>query len=371
MMKKNLLLIALSAVLFVACKDKSRLSISGKLANANASQKVFLYGMASNSMVVLDSTNLSKDGEFKFVNTKQEADFFRVSYGQNEYIVIAKNGDEVKIDADVNDPSLTYKISGGEDAAKLEEFNTLKSNLQGKIFEVSKTFEEKVAEGPDRRDALLNELLPPYNAAMKALNDGLIKFAMDNSSSLVSFYAISLVNPIGNEEAMLAYSNKVDDKLKQNVAVKNFIQKLDSQKKLAIGQPAPEFTINSIDGSNIKLSDYRGKYVLLDFWASWCTPCREENPNVVKAYQSFKDKNFTILGISLDKDKTAWSNAIKADGLTWAHAGELNDFEGSTVRLYQVEAIPSSFLVDPSGKIIAKNLRGEELQSFLSKTLSK
>nr|MBP8067351.1 TlpA family protein disulfide reductase [Pedobacter sp.] len=105
------------------------------------------------------------------------------------------------------------------------------------------------------------------------------------------------------------------------------------------------------------------------FWASWCGPCRAENPNVVKAYNTYKNRNFTILGISLDKDKAAWVQAIRQDGLTWNHAGELADFEGNTVQLYQVQAIPASFLLDPTGKIIARDLRGEELDAFLNKTL--
>ncbi|RZK73373.1 MAG: TlpA family protein disulfide reductase, partial [Pedobacter sp.] len=128
-------------------------------------------------------------------------------------------------------------------------------------------------------------------------------------------------------------------------------------------------TINGLDGNPVKLSDFKGKYVMIDFWASWCMPCRQENPNLVKAYNAFKDKNFTVLGISLDKDPVAWKKAITADNLTWSHASELKDFEGPTVRLYQVEAIPSSFLVDPKGVIVAKGLRGEELNAFLSKTL--
>lgn len=362
-----ILLVAMSAL--SACKDKSRFTISGKLTNAEVKNKVYLYGMASNNMVLLDSTNLSTSGEFKFTNTKPEADFFRVNYATNEYIVIAKNGDEVEITADVNDKNQHYTIAGAEDAAKLAEFNELKIKHQNKILEVSKQFEEKVASQPDNRDQLLQELTPVYNSALNDLNQAIIKFAMDNNKSLVSFYAISLVNPQGNEKAMVAYSENVDASLKQHSAVKNFVEKVARLKAVQVGQIAPDFSIPSIDGKTVKLTDYRGKYVLLDFWASWCGPCRAENPNVVKAYQAYRNRNFTVLGISLDKDKAAWAQAIKQDNLMWDQTGELSDFEGSTVKLYQVEAIPSSFLLDPQGKIIARDLRGEELEAFLNKTL--
>ena len=132
---------------------------------------------------------------------------------------------------------------------------------------------------------------------------------------------------------------------------------------------APDFELATPEGKLVKLSDFKGKYVLLDFWASWCPPCRAENPHVVKAYHLFKDKNFTILGVSLDDNKTRWMQAIEADKLVWTQISDLKRWDGEVVRKYQVDGIPTSFLINPEGKIIAKNLRGEELEAFLRKTL--
>ncbi|MBB6271885.1 peroxiredoxin [Pedobacter cryoconitis] len=134
---------------------------------------------------------------------------------------------------------------------------------------------------------------------------------------------------------------------------------------------APDFTQNDVNENPIKLSSFKGKFVLIDFWASWCKPCRAENPNVIKAYAKYKDKNFEILGVSLDEEtgKTAWIEAIKKDGITWPQVSDLKGWKNEAAKLYAIKSIPQNFLIDPSGKIIATNLRGEELEKALDKFL--
>ena len=140
-------------------------------------------------------------------------------------------------------------------------------------------------------------------------------------------------------------------------------------KTIAIGQPAPEIALPDTTGQVVKLSSMKGKYVLVDFWASWCGPCRGENPNVVAAYNQFKDKNFTVLGVSLDEDKDKWLQAIKADNLNWKQVSDLKGWQNATVKLYGYDGIPYNVLLDPQGKIIATSLRESALQNKLSEVL--
>jgi peroxiredoxin len=361
-----LLLVSLA---FVACKDKSKFSITGKIENAAPKGKVYLFNMVKNNAVAIDSTVLSDKGEFKFSQTTEGVNFFKVKADQNEYMIIAKNGDDIKLEADLSDKNMDYKLSGADEADKLQELNVNKNRYTAKMAEIQRQFEEQVEANPDKREMIANQMRPALMQQTQGLVDFILKFANDNPKSLASFYAMNSLNPSDYEKEFIAYSDKIKSSFNNNAAVTEFLVRMAKLKSVQVGQPAPSFSMKTIDGKSTSLADFKGKYVLLDFWASWCMPCRQENPNVVKAYNRFKDKNFTILSVSLDKDPAAWKQAVAADKLTWTHASELSDFEGPTVRLYQVEAIPSSFIIDPAGKIVAKNLRGEQLDEFLNKTL--
>ncbi|MGY4386124.1 peroxiredoxin [Pedobacter sp. UYP24] len=366
---KQIACLLILCITFAACKDSTKFVIEGQFTNTKPQSKVYLFGLQKDSAQAIDSTVFSEKGAFKFEHSTPGVDFFRISTGSNEYMVIAKNGDHIKIAADIADKNLTYTISGAAEADKLHELNTTKNQYIGRINAIQAQFDQTVQSQPDKREMIMEQMRPKYMVEVNGLNQAILKFAQENTESLAGFYAINLLNPAEYEKEMVAYSDKIKSSFNENPAVTEFLKKMAGLKAVQVGQPAPEFTIKGINGNLVKLSDFKGKYVMVDFWASWCMPCRQENPNLVKAYNTYKDKNFTVLGISLDKDPAAWKKAIEADKLTWNHASELADFEGSTVRLYQIEAIPSSFLIDPKGVIIAKNLRGEELEVFLAKTL--
>jgi len=189
-------------------------------------------------------------------------------------------------------------------------------------------------------------------------------------NNLAGFYAVGTVDQSRYETQLIKYAEEIKSKFPKNKSVQSFVSKMIALKVVSVGQQAPLFELPTPDNKMVKLSDFKGKYVLVDFWASWCAPCRDENPNLVKQFNKFKNKGFTVLGVSLDKNKAAWEKAIADDNLTWTHVSELKEWDGKVSKSYRVEGIPASFILDPQGKIIAKNLRGAELEEFLNKTLN-
>jgi peroxiredoxin len=218
-----------------------------------------------------------------------------------------------------------------------------------------------------------NQMQTRYKALQEEQKGMLEKFIRANPDSYLSLLALSSLGPSPDPNEMDPLYNGLDDKIKNTEAGKLIKRQIDALKPTQIGAIAPDFTQNDINGNPVKLSSFRGKYVLVDFWASWCGPCRQENPNLVSAYNQFKNKNFTILGVSLDKPdgKADWLNAIKSDGLVWTQVSDLNFWNNEVAVLYAVQSIPHNFLIDPTGKIIAKDLRGSDLTDKLTQIFGK
>jgi len=204
-----------------------------------------------------------------------------------------------------------------------------------------------------------------YNAILKEIQRIETAFIRDNPNSYVSLDIVrNTGGSIPNVEVLDSLFKSLTERVRNSTLGKELSERIDKLKLVAVGAMAPDFTQMTPDNRPVKLSDFKGKYVLIDFWASWCGPCRAENPNVVKVYNQYKDRGFTILGISLDNEKAreAWLKAITKDQLTWTQVSDLKGWYNEVAALYSVKAIPQNFLIDPSGKIIAKNLRGGELE---------
>ncbi len=375
-MRTKILILSALLPLFAAAQNPN-FTITGKIGNLNKPAKIYL-DYSSDGVGKSDSCELV-DGTFKFTGHIENIASGRITLsreGIRDKEIYGAGGL-----GDVIYPSFGKENIRINSADSL--FNAKWTN--SKVYDESIAFIKAV--GPPvmtihhHANAALTRATPEQKADtlfFKALDKKvtemqasrrkkIVEFALANPNSYFAMYSLSEANYLAKPEVILSVFNKMSEALRLSYNGQSLYKMLSADKVTALGATAPNFTQKDVDGKPVSLSDYKGKYVLVEFWASWCAPCRAESPNLLKQYAAYKDKGFEILGVSVDSDKAKWLEAIKKDGLTWTQVSDLKGWESDARKVYGISGVPANFLVSPDGKIVGAHLTGEKLNQKLAK----
>ncbi len=381
-MKKIISAVAITAILWScnAGADKGKFTLTGEIKSAT-DQKIYLEELyfSEKQPEVLDTGDIKK-GKFTLAAMAQEESLFRLRTedGKSNYLFINEDGN-MSFTADIDKPETVNFSFSGVANSSLKKLLIHADSIGLVLSNKDRLLAEFLKAGIKETDSTFMAVANELNSIKDHFSTYCFGYADTSKSPMVSLFAATIAPvEMSQFEAPLNKLVKRFPKHKGIAGALSYIKKQATAKTqtepvpkaaAAIGDMAPELTMTDVDDKPFSLSQLRGKYVLVDFWASWCGPCREENPNVLAAYNQFKDKNFTVLGVSLDNNKQAWITAIKEDKLNWQHISDLKKWSSAAVALYGFDGIPFNVLVDPQGKIIAKDLRESALQKKLAEVL--
>jgi len=372
---KKIILLALVSIVAQSCKEKKfgAFTVSGQIKNANE-QKIYLQelSLTEKEPLNLDTATIDKRGNFILRGVGKEEGLYRISTEKGMDFIIINDNNNIKLIADLND-YIHYKVEGSDASAQLHAFFENYRQQDSALAACFIRFDS--LQQTNAPDSVLLPCRQEKDRRMGDLNALVTNFINNSGSPAARIYALGIATRTMKKEEIQQLVKASLNKFPEHSSLQKISTMLSGASQPAPAEnsfnnmEAPDFTLPDPNGKMISLKSFRGKYVLVDFWASWCGPCRRENPTVVAAFNRFKDKNFTVLGVSLDDNKSKWLQAIQDDKLTWTHVSDLKQWESIVVPMYQIQGIPFNVLVDPTGKIIASELRGEDLEKTLSSVL--
>jgi thiol-disulfide isomerase/thioredoxin len=388
-MNRTLFLYLFAVLAFSGCKNNT-VRISGTLSNPAAGDYIFLDELKSNELNTVDSVKVSDKGTFNFKREIKFPSFYLLKINDNNFLtLLVEPGEKLVLNAKYDSINYPVSVTGSEGTKLMTEYNVNLRSTINKLSGLNNIYTQN--EGSPQLPAIIESLDSMAQTYLTEINTYTKDYINKNISSLVSLVAlyqqvapnVYVLNPtkdvnyfIRVDSSMFSQYPEYEPVITLHQQVKEFVAGMKGETAIAPvsegGAVAPEISLPTPEGDTIKLSSTRGTVVLLDFWASWCSPCRQENPNLVKAYNLYHKKGFQIFQVSLDKTKEAWIKGIKDDQLDkWIHVSDIQYWNSVVVPLYKFESIPANRLLDKDGHIIASDLRGEQLQAKLAELFDK